>query len=190
MKFSNLSFLLPALSMMLVGCEKQLKPVDATFADPIRHYYPVIQGEQLSISFEIENNSDEPLFIQEVQTTCGCIVPTDDLPIVVLPGRRNALRLKYNSAKNSGYVEHFVWCYGNFVDSNYRRLQFDTNVVPPADFTRDYETLYYEQTNHTGSMKDFVDGKASEKGYYTDQGIDRRTQDRLEIQRKVDSHMF
>lgn len=174
----------------VMSCEKELQDVTADFIDPERHYYPVIQGEQLRIDYEIENTSDEPLFIQEVQTTCGCVVPLDDLPIVVLPGKRNSVRLVYNSIKNTGYVEHYVWCYGNFVDSNYRMLKFDTNVVPPADYTRDYETLYHEQTTRTGTMKDFVDGDASEKGYYTGEGIDVREQDRLETQRKVDRHMF
>lgn len=177
-------------AFIFIACDKQLKLVDAEFVDPERHYYPVIQGEQLKIDYEIENNSDEPLFIQEVQTTCGCIAPLDDLPVVVLPGKRNSIRLVYNSIKNTGFVEHYVWCYGNFVDSNVRVLRFDTNVVPPADYTRDYETLFQEYQSHSGSIKDLVDGDASEKGYYTDRGIDPREQDRLETQRKVDAHMF
>lgn len=184
-----LTLLLP-LASLFMSCDKQLEDVSADFVDPERHYYPVIQGEQLRIDYEIENTSEHPLFIQEVQTTCGCLVPLDELPIVVLPGKRNAVRLVYNSIKNSGFVEHYVWCYGNFVDSNVRVLKFDTNVVPPADYTRDYETLYHEQQTRTGSMKDFVDGDASEKGYYTAPGFDPREQDRLEKQRKVDSHMF
>lgn len=192
---SNLKLLVYAVlatgaAAVISACQKELTLVDAEFIDPERHYYPVIQGEQLKIDYEIENNSKEPLFIQEVQTTCGCLVPLDELPIVVLPGKRNAVRLQYNSIKNSGFVEHYVWCYGNFVDSNYRMLSFDTNVVPPADYTRDYETLYHEQTNRIGTMKDWVDGDASEKGYYTKPGVDPREQDRLRTQRKVDTYMF
>ncbi|MCH5219847.1 MAG: DUF1573 domain-containing protein [Muribaculaceae bacterium] len=183
--------LFAALAVMVFSaCQKELELANAEFVDPDRHYYPVIQGEQLKIDFEIENNSEAPLFIQEVQTTCGCLVPLDELPIVVLPGKRNAVRLQYNSIKNTGYVEHFVWCYGNFTDSNVRVLSFDTNVVPPADFTRDYETLFHEQTNNVGTMKDWVDGSSSEKGYYTSPGIDPREQDRLKTQRKVDAFMF
>ena len=185
-----LPFAIAATLLAFTACEKTLVPTDAEFTDPIRHYYPIVQGEQLKVDFEIENNSKEPLFIQEVQTTCGCIIPKDDLPIVVLPGKRNSVRLLYNSIKNSGYVDHYVWVYGNFVDSNYRELRFDTHVVPPADYTRDYETLWHEQTTKTGNLKDLVDGYSSDKGYYTDKGIDPREQDRLETQKKVDSYAF
>ena len=187
---SFMSLMFAAILVVTASCEKQLEDVEADFLDPDRHYYPVIQGEQLRIDYEVENNSETPLFIQEVQTTCGCIVPLDDLPIVVLPGKRNSVRLVYNSIKNTGFVEHYVWCYGNFVDSNVRILKFDTNVVPPADYTRDYETLYHEQHTRTGSMKDFVDGDASEKGYYTDRGIDAREEKILETQREVNKRMF
>ena len=189
--FRKISLVVLALPLMVfVGCQKKLELVDADFKDPIRHYYPVVQGEQLRIFYEVDNPSEHPLFIREVQTTCGCIVPKDDLPIVVLPGKRNSIRLEFNSIKNTGHVEHYVWVYGNFVDSNYRELRFDTNVVPPADYTRDYETLWHEQHTKTGSMKDFVDGDASEKGYYTERGIDAREEDRLETQRKVDNYAF
>lgn len=180
-----------SITILLASCDKKLELVDAEFIDPERHYYPVIQGEQLKIDYEIENDSEDPLFIQEVQTTCGCLAPLDDLPIVVLPGKRNSVRLVYNSIKNTGHVEHYVWCYGNFVDSNVRILKFDTNVVPPADYTRDYETLYHEYQSHSGSIKDLVDGDASEKGYYTDRSmLDVREQDRLKKQKKVDGLMF
>ena len=179
-----------ATTLLFIACEKKLRPADVEITDPVRHYYPIVQGEQLKVNYEIENNSDEPLFIQEIQTTCGCLVPHGELPIVVLPGKRNSVRLIYNSIKNTGMVEHYVWLYGNFTDSNYRELRFDTNVVPPADYTRDYETLWHEQITNTGSLKDMVDGYSSDKGYYIDNGIDPREQSRIEVQRKVDEFAF
>lgn len=176
---------------IFVSCvEKELEPATVEIKDQIRHYYPVIQGEMLGIIYEFENTSENPLFIQEVQTTCGCLVPMDDLPITVLPNKTGYLNLRFNSIKNSGYVHHYVWCYGNFADSTYRELQFDTNVVPNADYTRDYEQLWHEKTNNTGSMRDFVDGESSEKGYYTDDGIDRREQNREDTQEAADGFAF
>lgn len=181
---------LAAFFLILTACiDKELKDVRVEIKDPIRHYYPVIQGELLGVTYEFENKSDTPLFIQEVQTTCGCVVAHDELPIVILPHRTGMLHLTYNTIKNSGFVRHYVWCYGNFVDSTYRELQFDTNVVPNADYTRDYEQLWHEQETRTGSMRDFVDGKSSEKGYRTDEG-DPRDEYREEIQGIIDAHAF
>lgn len=175
-------------AMIFPSCrEKALKEIDVTIQDPDRHYYPVIQGEILPINYEIENLSDEPLVIQEIQTSCGCLVPYDDLPIMVLPNKKNTIRLGYNSIKNTGYVNHQVYLYGNFRDSTYRLLTFDTNVVPPADYTRDYEVLYHEQAEGGNkSIADFVDGNSVEKGYYTDADGDPLENEREERQKQAD----
>lgn len=187
-----LSGFLPILLLLLYSCkEKELEAVDVAIEDPHRHYYPVIQGETLPVIYEVENISDTPLVIQEIQTSCGCLVPADDLPIVVLPGKTGRIRLGYNSIKNTGYVQHQVYLYGNFVDSVYRMLTFDTHVVPPADYTRDYEELWHEQTENGGdrTIRDLVDGNSSNKGYYTDEHGDPRENTRKERQRKADEFL-
>lgn len=183
----KLRFLIIAgVSTMLWSCDKELKPVEVEIIDPVRHYYPVVQGEQMPITYEIENISKDPLVIQEIQTTCGCIIPSDELPIVILPNKKGKINLLYNTTKNTGAVEHFVWLYGNFSDSTYRELNFDTHVVPPADYTRDYEQLYQEDIHHSGSLRDFVDGFSGEKGYYTPQG-DPHAIELQERQKKADN---
>lgn len=178
--------IISTLLLIFSACKKELKPASVEITDPKRHYYPVIQGELLGITYDIENTSDQPLFIQEIQTTCGCMVSHDKLPIVILPNQKGKLHFTYNSTKNTGYVEHFAWLYGNFTDSLYRQLQFDTNVVPPVDFTPDYEELYRQVVTRSSDMKDLVDGKASEKGYYTDDGMDPREENRENIEDLVE----
>lgn len=168
------------------ACEKKLKPVDVEITDPHRHYYPVIQGELLGVTYDIENTSKDPLFIREIQTTCGCMFSQDKLPIVILPGQKGKVHFTYNSTKNTGYVEHFAWLYGNFADSTYRELQFDTNVVPPRDYTRDYEELFHDVETKSDNVKDLVDGKSTDKGYYTDEGIDPRARNQDQTKNKVD----
>ena len=175
------------ISLFVLSCERELKPVDVEITDPKRHYYPVIQGELLGITYEIENMSKDPLFIQEIQTTCGCMVPQDKLPIVIPPKQKGKVHLTYNSTKNTGYVEHFAWFYGNFADSTWREVRFDTNVVPPVDYTPDYEELFHKVETRSPDIKDLVDGKSTEKGYYTDEGIDPRDRNRKETQKKADS---
>lgn len=183
----------PILSVMVVAVaffscrDKKLKEADVRIEDVDRHYYPVIQGEILPVTYEIENPSDVPLLIQEIQTSCGCLVPFDDLPIVVLPHKKNTIRLGYNSNKNTGFVEHQVYLYGNFKDSTYRLLTFDTNVVPPADYTRDYEVRFHEQNERAKrKFEDLVDGDSNEKGYYTDDKGDIRENTRRDRQEKAD----
>lgn len=130
--------------LVFASCNKRLKPASVLIADPVLHLNPVPQGEALKILFEIENTSNNPLFIQEIQTTCGCIIPKNELPIVILPHRMGTIHLAYNTIKNTGYVDHFVYCYGNFDGEDHIELEFDTNVVPRADYIRDYEQLVTE----------------------------------------------
>jgi hypothetical protein len=154
------------ISMVLSGCSKELLPAEVIIIDPVRHYYPVVQGELMGVNFEIENISDNPLFIQEIQTTCGCLVARDELPIVVLPHKRGFIHLDFNTIKNNGYAEHFIYCYGNFKDKDMIELQFDTNVVPQADYFRDYEQLWKEQTKVVETKRTRDDGSYDAKGYY------------------------
>lgn len=172
--------------LCFVACDKQLKPASVIVVDPIRHYYPVIQGEMMNLSYEIENISDNPLFIQEIQTTCGCVISRDDLPIVVLPHKIGYIRLTFNTIKNTGYVDHFIYCYGNFQDSTCIELEFDTNVVPRADYVHDYEQLWQEQHTDAKSIRDFVDGMPGQKGYYTNPEISPRTRRKEAIQEEID----
>lgn len=172
----------------LVSCEKKLKPASVILIDPVRHYYPVIQGEMMNVSYEIENTSENPLFIQEVQTTCGCVVPREELPIVVLPHKKGILNLTFNTIKNTGYVNHFIYCYGNFQDTTCVEFEFDTNVVPRADYVRDYEQLWHEQVDETKSMRDFVNGMPGQKGYYTDSFEDTRAKGKDNVQKRDDEN--
>ena len=172
------------------SCYKKLKPASVIFVDPVRHYYPVLQGELMTIAYEVENISDNPLFIQEIQTTCGCLVPRGQLPIVVLPHRSSSVSLSFNTIKNTGYVDHFIYCYGNFQDTTCVLLEFDTNVVPRADYIRDYEELWHEQATGVGTLRDFVDGMPSQKGYYTETYITPRTDFNDEVQEVIDEAAF
>lgn len=170
--------------------KKELKPVKPLIKNPDRHYYPVNQGEILAVTYEIENPTNDPLVIKEIQTSCGCLIPRDELPIMILPKHTGYIKIGYESLKNSGHVENQIYLYGNFTDSTYRQLNFDTHVVPPSDYSRDYEELYHEKIERSGSMADYVDGNTSEKGYYTDHAGDPRENRRKEIQKRADSFAF
>lgn len=174
--------------LFFAACEKRLKPATVIIVDPVRHYYPVVQGEIMRVSYAIENVSENPLFIREIQTSCGCLTQNNELPIVILPHKQGYINVDFNTIKNTGYAQHFIYLYGNFKDSSLVELQFDTNIVPPGNTSPDYEELWQEQTGTT--IKDAVDGTSGEKGYYVDPGIDTRQKSRQETQRKVDSRAF
>ena len=87
---------------------------------------------------------------------------------MLLPGKKVRLLFKYESAKNIGYVDHTIRIFGNISPKGLCILKFDVNVVPNADYTRDYEELYKEAVERSNVIRGLVDGDESEKGYWVD----------------------
>ena len=164
--FFKLFFLL--LFPSLVSCNFENKKTTLEIADPERHYYPVLCGQELDIIYPIENKGKNPLFIKDIHTSCGCIV-VDESSFKVLPaGGKGFLRIKYDSNKNIGYVKHYITIYANLEAGDKQEATFDLNVVPNALYTQDYEELYTENKGKLIDEKALVDGKENNKGYYVD----------------------
>lgn len=147
MKRSNIkrciSLLIGVCLTIVYGCKTEIRPTQVDIEDPIRHYYPIPQGEELTLDYEVRNVGKSPLVISDIQTSCGCIT-TSSTRHVVPPEQKMTLRFKYNSTKNVGLVENTICLYGNFQDSSLVKLQFDVHVVPPSDYTPDYEEIYFK----------------------------------------------
>ena len=151
----------------LTGCKKRIGMTTVEVPDSVRHYYPVIAGQELNLMYDLTNTGDQPLIIRDIQPSCGCIV-TMPPSRMVLPEKSIRLKFTYQSAKNIGYVQHVIRIYCNVPPNGIVKLVFDTNVVPHADYTRDYEELYKEAVERNQLIKGKVDGEVKEQGYYVD----------------------
>lgn len=149
------------------GCEKKMLPTALTVVDSIRHYYPIVAGEQLKFSYVLRNVGDYPLLLDDVQPSCGCIVGKLNANITP-PHDTLTLSFTFDSSKNVGYVRHAIRLYGNILPKGMATLIFDVNVVPPSDHDPDYEEVFQEKKEAEGGVNELVDGKSSEKGYYVD----------------------
>ena len=106
-----------ALLLALVSCSSRVSYTTVDIKDPVRHYYPILQGQELLVIVRIDNTGKVPLVIKDVQPSCGCIVQEDNKEMVVPPGRFVFTSLKYDSRKNVGKVEHTVRFWGNISPS-------------------------------------------------------------------------
>ena len=156
------------LAVSAVSCSKRVAPTSVEVKDPVRHYFPILQGQTLELVFEVANTGDNPLVITEIQTSCGCVVADRKSHIIVPPERSQFIPLKYDSNKNVGAVAHTIWVYGNILPAGLVKLKFDVNVVPDASYTRDYEELFREFGLKNGLVQRMVDGRETDKNYYTD----------------------
>lgn len=164
----HLFYIIPfiSLSLFFTSCKKEVRPTSVSLKDSIRHYYPVKQGQQLDIMFTLTNTGNSPLVISDIQPSCGCIIVDKSSHIIIPEKGIRQFHATYNSIKNIGEVTHRIRIYGNIIPHGKTELKFDVNVVPDADYTRDYEELYREYNEKKGIIKELVDGKESEMGYY------------------------
>lgn len=140
--------------------------------DNDRHYFPVLAGQKKELSFVLKNTGSNPLIIKEIITSCGCLAVEDEFgAFSVPPGQERTLNLTYNSAKNIGFVKHYISLYGNFDDAPMKEIMFDIHVVPDAMYTKDYEELYNDEIKAEGGVKTMVDGSNENKGYYLNEDL-------------------
>lgn len=155
--------------LFAAACRKVVQPTAIEIKDPVRHYRPIMQGQELEIVFPVTNTGENPLVILDIQSSCGCIVVERKSHVIVPPERTEYVRMKYNSTKNIGLASHIVRLYGNILPNGMAEMKFDVNVVPGADYTRDYEELFRESSLKNGMVNEFIDGQESERGYYVDE---------------------
>lgn len=154
----------------MVSCHKVAKPTIVEVKDSVRHYYPIRQGQKLEIVYPIINRGKEPLIIEDIQPSCGCIVEQQRDRTLVMPGRTKYLHLSYDSRLNTGYVELHVRIFGNILPLGMLDLKFDLHVVPQSGsgYSKDYEEIFQEQYPKS-FYQEAVDGDELQNPYYVGQ---------------------
>lgn len=165
--FLNISFLILIL-FTVSACGIKDKKTTLEITDPDRHYYPILQGQELDIVYQIENTGSHPLFITDIHTSCGCILVDETSSRVLAAGSKGLIRIKYDSKKNIGYAKHYVTIYANLESRERCEATFDLNIVPDALHTKDYEELYKEYKAKNPNMKTSTDDSGDNLGYYVD----------------------
>jgi hypothetical protein len=157
--------------VVVISCDFKENLVDVEIVDPVRHYYPVVQGQELNILIELNNKSDAPFKITDILTSCGCVIVKKGVFEVIPAQSTGYIELIYNSNKNIGLVNHFIYIYGNLNKLAKLEADFDVHVVPDALYTPDYEELYRREVEENGGTKNSVEGEENTKGYYISSGV-------------------
>lgn len=161
MKFKLAVLYLPLLlSIFFVSCKHKVGPTMVTVVDSVRHYRPLLLGEELTMHYDLTNVGEEPLVVNDIQPSCGCIVSNMGSNLIILPGETKRLIFVYDTSGNIGYVKHTIRIYGNVLPKGEIDLIFDLNVVPPTAEAPDYEQIYNErlEKDKAKGIKEAVDG--------------------------------
>lgn len=86
--------------LALSACKQQVEYTTMDIQDPVRHYYPIQQGQELLVAVRLTNSGKVPLIIKDVQPSCGCIVMDGSKTLMVPPNRFVYVTLRYDSRKN------------------------------------------------------------------------------------------
>lgn len=155
--------------LTLVGCSRKVQFTTVEIKDPVRHYYPILQGQELSVMVKIYNKGKVPLVVKDIQPSCGCIILESDHEMVVPPESSMMVTLRYDSRKNVGKVEHAIRFWGNISPSGMAEMRFDVNVVPDASYHHDYEEMYDKEKSDRLLKKFYEDSETDNAlGYYVD----------------------
>lgn len=165
----NIKFNLPGFLVVLIVLLQSCAPKDLPLTtlkieDPVRKYYPILQGQKQQIIVKVTNTGKNPLKIYDVYPSCGCTIAK--YPKRAIPaGDTGTIVLEYDSNKNIGYVGIHTTLKTN-TKEGWQSFFFEINVVPDPHYTPDYEELYAEyQKNNRDLVQQLVDGKTNERGY-------------------------
>lgn len=163
-------FLAIAVLIVTASCEKilhkELKPTAMGIKDSIRHYYPIVLSDELSITCEIKNKGTEPLAITDIQPSNFAIELNSPMPNIIPPGGIEFVNFIFHSEKNVGFAEHTIRFFGNIYPDGVATLTFDTHIVRPTIDRFDYEEVYFDKKRDM--LDELVDGELGQKGYWID----------------------
>lgn len=157
-------------TISFTSCRKEVGTTSVLVLDSIRHYYPVVMGEELEMVYRIANIGTEPLVITDIQPSCGCVVSDGETETIIPPGEESRISFKFDTNKNVGYVRHTIHIFGNIKPDGQALMTFDCNIVPPTNASVDYEENWHERKAKEIAIKGLVDGTSGQKGYWTDAG--------------------
>lgn len=87
-------------------------------ADSLFDFGKIKAGEKVKHDYWIKNVGDKPLFIANVQASCGCTIP--QFPTEpIMPGQTGVVILEFNSAGKHGHVQKNALIMANAINAPY-----------------------------------------------------------------------
>lgn len=156
---------LPAV--FFTSCTKILGPTKVEIEDSVRHYLPVVLGDDVRMVWVIKNVGNENLIIKDIQPSNGSIEFKSIESTLIPPGSEEKVYLVFHSSKNVGYAEHKIRIFGNIEPDGVAEMKFDIHIVRPTLDRTDYEEIYFDHESSRVDEEAFKKARLN-KAYYTD----------------------
>ena len=122
-----LVFLLPATGCLArdVKNQRQEKQIE----DPLSWDFGKIeQGSVATHEFQLKNESEKTLKINDVTASCGCTVPKIKEK-TLSPGQATTIEVKFNSKGYSGQVQQYIYVNTDNLDNPVIRFIIKADVI-------------------------------------------------------------
>lgn len=153
-------------SLAFDSCKKVLGPTEVEIDDSVRHYLPVVLGDEVRMVWVVRNIGKESLLITDIQPANGSIELKSIETGLIPPGGEERIFAIFHSEKNVGYAEHKIRIFGNIAPNGVKEMKFDIHIVRPSIGRTDYEEIYYD--NATDIDRESFNRGVLNRAYYTD----------------------
>lgn len=142
--------LLPAF--LCISCRKEIGGTNVRIKDPVRHYIPLLQGDDLQMIWRLYNDGPNPLIISDIQPACSAIRLISEQPSLIPVGDSAIMVFVYSSEENINLAKHTIRVFGNIMPDGVAEMAFDVSVVRPTPNHSDFEERLLKQLHQPDSQ--------------------------------------
>ncbi|MBO4454507.1 MAG: hypothetical protein J5761_05575 [Paludibacteraceae bacterium] len=160
-----LSVILVLAAMVMVGCRKEVGGTNVRVKDPVRHYIPILQGDELQMLWWLYNDGPNPLIVTSIQPACSAISLVSERPSLVPVGDSALMVFVFQSDENINLATHKIRIFGNIIPKGVTEMQFSVSVVRPTPNHSDFEERLLKRLHEP---QFFENNKTRRNDYTTD----------------------
>ncbi len=151
-------------AVIITGCRKEIGGTNVRIKDPVRHYIPVLQGDELQMIWRLYNDGPNPLIISDIQPPCSAIRLVSEQPSLIPVGDSAIMVFIYSSEENINLAKHTIRIFGNINPKGVAEMSFDVSVVRPTPNHTDFEERLLKRLHQTNPLQ----SKTRKNDYRTD----------------------
>ena len=107
--------------------------------NPVQNFGKAKEGDSVVIVFRCKNTGDNPLFLSDIHSPCGCTIPRYTEK-VILPGEADELPVHFNTAGQDKNVHKSIVVTSNTSNGAKHTLLFEGEIIS-ADTPAKNDTL-------------------------------------------------
>ncbi len=128
MKKLAILFSLFAFVLVFNANAQEASGAEISFKEKSIDFGDIMQGDEVSHTFELTNSGKAPLIISNVAATCGCTVPSWPREPIA-PGTSAEIKVVFRSAGKNGKQNSVVRIYSN-ASEPIEKISLISNVLP------------------------------------------------------------